>query len=286
MSISTNESEEDQQYPFPSLTAYVTIKLDPVKSVEVLEDQEATALAREVVSKVYVGYIANVRATFGIVLNLSNLTQGNQEGDWDDDDDEDNDSYFVQLLRTGLPKASPDEDIERDMCIPVFPNTNHPTRKPVKPSEPLPSGWENCYHASFEAVTLRVPVTYANDDLAITMPTDERFLLNSAIMDDQIRRTELSKTVHTNNLLSMAPFAHAIPGSSSNEDKNDTVAAASTSRQSMSSRARTLSTTSSSDDIEHKPVPPPISIMSYDLSTVPTLADPQDLLAEIKHIEK
>lgn len=47
---------------FPRLASYVTIKLNPVKSVELLEDEEATEAARGAVSKVYVGYIAEVRA--------------------------------------------------------------------------------------------------------------------------------------------------------------------------------------------------------------------------------
>ena len=55
--------EDDGKRNFPMLTTFVTIKLDPVTSVEILEDEEATAVARDAVSKVYVGYVANVCAS-------------------------------------------------------------------------------------------------------------------------------------------------------------------------------------------------------------------------------
>ena len=55
--------EDDGERVFPMLCTYVTIKLDAVRSVEILEDEEATAAARaqDAVSKVYVGYVADVR---------------------------------------------------------------------------------------------------------------------------------------------------------------------------------------------------------------------------------
>ncbi|KZP32168.1 hypothetical protein FIBSPDRAFT_722953, partial [Athelia psychrophila] len=124
MSSTHARVREEGTSRFPRLTSYVTIKLDPVESVEILEDDEATTAAQGAVSKVYVGYIAN----------------------WDDEEDEENANYLIHLLRSGLPKSSPEEFIEEDMCIPVFPNTDHPSRKPITPSDPLPISWTHCYH--------------------------------------------------------------------------------------------------------------------------------------------
>ena len=59
-----SEENPDDLPPLPALTTYVTIKLDPVKSVEFLEDEDATAAAHKVTSKVYVGYVANVSASY------------------------------------------------------------------------------------------------------------------------------------------------------------------------------------------------------------------------------
>ena len=55
-----NKRQEEKKTRFPRLLSYVTIKLDPVKSVEILDDDEATVAAHDTVSKVYIGYIATV----------------------------------------------------------------------------------------------------------------------------------------------------------------------------------------------------------------------------------
>ncbi|KZP18789.1 hypothetical protein FIBSPDRAFT_583782 [Athelia psychrophila] len=167
------------------------------------------------------------------------------------------------------------------MCTPVFPNTDHPTRQPLKPSKPLPETWKNCYLASFETVTLRVPISHANDDLAVTMPFDARIEHGSAIMEDQKRQKELSNVYHTSNLVPMADFPLRASGSSGEDNGH----ADATPRHSVSSRARTLSIASVPVESESQPVPPPIANLSYDITSVPTLADPQDLLAEIKFIQ-
>lgn len=59
---SREEDEGDRLFPFPDLTSYVTIKLDPVASVELLEDEEATMAAQKMVNKTYVGYVGDVNS--------------------------------------------------------------------------------------------------------------------------------------------------------------------------------------------------------------------------------
>ncbi|KZP18791.1 hypothetical protein FIBSPDRAFT_933206 [Athelia psychrophila] len=272
MSFSTHGgSAEDtgkRKYPFPQFNTYVTIKLDPVQSVEVLEDEEATAAALNVVSKVYVGYVAN-------------------DGYWDDlgdDDDEEEDyrPFEFQLLRSGLPSSSPDEHIDKYMCMPVLPNTDHPTRQPVRPSKPLPDVWKNCYLASFEAAILRIPISRANDDLAVTMPYDAGFAHGCAVLTDRKRQKELSDAHYTSNLVPMADFPLGAPGSSGEDNGH----ADATPSHSVSSPTRAPSIASVPLERESRPVPPPIAILSYDIDSVSTLADPQDLLAEIKFMTK
>ncbi|KAF7971198.1 hypothetical protein HWV62_21884 [Athelia sp. TMB] len=57
--------------------------------------------------------------------------------------------------------------------------------------------------------------------------------------------------------------------------------------QSISSLSRSISVASAQEeDMLTAPVPPPIATLSYDLTAVENLVDPQDLLAEIKYIEK
>lgn len=212
------------------------------------------------------------------------LTQFHQEGDWDDDEDEENTSYVVHLLRSGLPRSVPEEFIDQNMCVPVFPNTKHPSREPLTPTKPLPSNWSNCYHASFETVTLRAPVAYAKRDLAVNLPKDERIKHITAIMADEKRINQLSKEYHPINLVPMVDHSEQ-PDIS--PPSGNAVDAPTSSRQSISSRARSVSLASADEDDEaSKLIPPPISIMSYDLAAVSAVADPQGLLAEMKFIER
>lgn len=167
------------------------------------------------------------------------------------------------------------------MCIPVFPNTNHPTRQAVTPSKPLP--WTDCYHASFEKAPLRVPATSATTDMAINLPSSSRTMHNKAMLQDQKRHQSLKQAAHptAHQPIPAYPQRRPIPPI---EDKDNSTP---TSRQSVSSRAATISIVSVRDeDGSAKPIPPPLSIMSYDLAAVATVEDPQDLLKEIKFIEQ
>ncbi|KZP22168.1 hypothetical protein FIBSPDRAFT_953028, partial [Athelia psychrophila] len=254
--------QEEGKSRFPLLFSYVTIKINPVKSVEVLEDDEATAAAQDAVSKVYIGYLSFY-------------------GDWMDVEDREHSDYLIHLLRSGLPKSSPDEFIEEHMCSPVFPNTDHPSREPLMPSAPLPIGWTDCYHASFETVSLRVPVSYGKNTSPIKLPLTAQAKHIAAISEDDARRAKLMQASPGANLVPMAAFRERAPSPTSSEEHDSFIA----SRQSASSGRHTISVASVDDDDTSKPVPPPIAAISYDIAAVPSLEDPQDLMAEIKLIE-
>ncbi|KZP32177.1 hypothetical protein FIBSPDRAFT_848538 [Athelia psychrophila] len=261
MSSTPTKVREEGTSRFPRVISYVTIKLDPVKSVEIFEDDEATTAAQGAVSKVYVGYIPC-------------------HGAWRDDEDEENANYLIHLLRSGLPQSSPEEFIEEDMCTPVFPNTDHPSREPLMPSDPLPTGWTHCYQASFETVTLRVPWAFAKTSLRVTLPQMERARHGIAIVEDEARRAKQVQAQAPQGA-NLAPMAECEESSAHSNKKNSV----STPPQSVSSRGRTISVASLNEEVALKPVPPPIAAVAYDLAAVQTLEDPQDLLAEIKLIE-
>ncbi|KAF7971200.1 hypothetical protein HWV62_21888 [Athelia sp. TMB] len=270
--INDSIDEDDGERVFPMLCTYVTIKLDAVKSVEILEDEEATAAARtlDAVSKVYVGYVAD-------------------DGDWDDDDDEDNWPWTIRLLRCGLSQPSPEEFIEQDMYTPVFPNTKHPSRKPVTPSKPLPVSWQDCYLATFETVTLRSPAAWKKWDTATDMPSDAYCTHSYNVCMDERRREQLDPTPRPPiNLEPMVQNSgpHVMPVEPLYVPAGRDGAV--TSCQSVSSLAcRSISAASVEEENElTAPVPPPIAVLSYDLTTVEKPADPQDLLAEIRFIER
>lgn len=182
---------------------------------------------------------------------------------------------MVHLLRSSPPQSFPEEFIEENMCIPVFPNTEHPSRMPITPSHPLPDSWAHCYHASFETVILRVPLVYVKFDLPIRLPLLDRAKHNTAIREDTMRRERL--------MLAAQPKDASIPLVATHVECTELISIASSS-DSCISRGRTHSVTSPSG--EAKSVPPPVAVMSYNLATLSTLSDPQDLIAEIRHIEK
>ena len=151
------------------------------------------------------------------------------------------------------------------------------------PTKPLPSNWANCYHASFETVTLRAPVAYAKRDLAVNMPQYERAKHIFATITDQKLANQLAKKDHSINIVPMVDYSRQPDVSPPSGHNGDTAAGP---RQPISSGARSLSLASDEEHQASKLVPPLVSIMSYDLSLVSAVADPQGLFAEISFIEK
>lgn len=63
--------------------------------------------------------------------------------------------YQAQPIAPHLPPANQAKGYTSEMCIPIFPNLNHPTnREPVRPERPLPYG--NCYHWIDHTIEIRV----------------------------------------------------------------------------------------------------------------------------------
>ncbi|KZP07295.1 hypothetical protein FIBSPDRAFT_939595 [Athelia psychrophila] len=103
-----------RETPFPALSSYVTVKLDPAGSVAFMEDEEAATAAANLSAKTYVGLVGGSRD--GLYIGRIPV-----------------ESFKVHMLRPGLPPARPDKFMTSDMCIPVFPNTDHPSRAPLLP---------------------------------------------------------------------------------------------------------------------------------------------------------
>ena len=199
--------------------------------------------------------------------------------DWDDEDF-DYDPFLIHLLRSGRPRPSVEEFIEEDMCTPVFPNVDHPSRKPLVPSKPLPGSWTNCYHATFETVNLRVPIARANMDMSTELPSEDRFIHAMAVREDRKRRAELAGAPW---MYDLAPMVYSRDFAISIEPEPVWLR---TPSQSSLSSAETASL--NLDEMRAKSLRPraPVCVVSYDLTAVITLANPQDLLEEIKIVEK
>ncbi|KZP25574.1 hypothetical protein FIBSPDRAFT_855765 [Athelia psychrophila] len=210
---------------FPARSSYVTIKLDPVMSVAFMEDEEATSAAEKLAAKTYVGFVGD-----SVPIQ----------------------SFEVRMLRPGLPRARPEEFFTSDMCIPVFPNTDHPSRAPLQPIPAIP--WANAYHAAFDQVILRVRAALADEALATVLSKSERMRLALACALDYERQSD--------------SIEKALAGDSP------------PSSESVSSGAEEDPVTQDPRD------PTPWVHMSYDLTGVQELYDPQDFFQEIEVVQQ
>ncbi|TFK70191.1 hypothetical protein BDN72DRAFT_819218 [Pluteus cervinus] len=79
------------------------------------------------------------------------------------------------------------------MCLPILPNTSHPTgRKPIKLSKPLP--FENCYtHSHVSPATVRARSTKRTYGDAIMIPFTESIRDQSEATEDLQRMEELQE---------------------------------------------------------------------------------------------
>ncbi|KAI0064672.1 hypothetical protein BV25DRAFT_1800441, partial [Artomyces pyxidatus] len=112
--------------------AYVVFTLDPVATLEALEDPIATEQARMLHTRKYVGCMHRDLP--------SPLRQYNR--------------CVCIFVSQGLPQASEASGVEEAMCVSIAP-APHPTgRKSVTISPPLP--WDNLYHHSLLAQNLRL----------------------------------------------------------------------------------------------------------------------------------
>lgn len=120
--------------PLPGM--HLTIRLNPVAMVEHLDDAVALQAARRMSSRTYIGYVDCLR-DFPLPVKPYHKCS-------------------IQFVGQGLPTRLKDEFVERDMCVPIYPNTLHPlAREPLRARPPFP--FPDCYQYSFVNATVRVP---------------------------------------------------------------------------------------------------------------------------------
>ncbi|KAI0038492.1 hypothetical protein FA95DRAFT_1567704 [Auriscalpium vulgare] len=155
----------------PVTGAYVALTFDPAATLEALEDPIATAQAKALVTKKYVGFISQC-------LELPLPERRYHE-------------CQCRLLTQGLPNASLSEHIDETMCATIAP-AQHPTGRPaLKPSPPLP--WDNLYHDTLRDFYLRVTTQAREIDHAQSpmLPVDDMLALIDYCSADRRRRAGL-----------------------------------------------------------------------------------------------
>ncbi|KAI0350622.1 hypothetical protein OH77DRAFT_1412663 [Trametes cingulata] len=119
----------------PTPGAYAVVRLNPVEMVKALDDPQATAEAEAMKPKAYLAW-----------LNLE-LALPFPDQPW----------YRFDICPIGLGIRPEDAEsgITSDMCVPIGPNTSHPTgRKPVCPVGCFP--YSGCYHWLDTEFTVRI----------------------------------------------------------------------------------------------------------------------------------
>ncbi|KAJ7152602.1 hypothetical protein C8R43DRAFT_819884, partial [Mycena crocata] len=121
----------------PSLGSWVVLTIDPIATLEELDDPDALISAEKLTPKPYVAFVK-------IIHEMYLASQPFH-------------SYSIHFLLRGPPRDHPEDFIEASMSVPVLPTSvEHPlSRQPLRPSNPLP--WENCYLSPFVTANVRCP---------------------------------------------------------------------------------------------------------------------------------
>ena len=199
-------------------------------------------------------------------------------------------SFRVEILREGPPPQVEDKGIEADMCVPVWPTTEHPlSRPPLRTDKPLPGA--NCYHSSFTSVIVRVPTAYDSAEGAVKILRSEISRHNTIRNEDRRRAYEIRMARNPTPSTSAEPPQspkvqdEGSPRQNSQrslseeplvDDEHDSVKSAEEFAQAIVNMAE-----------RDRPPETMITVeMSYDLSFAKTLIDPQEFYLEKAVLEK
>ncbi|KAL1664957.1 hypothetical protein GGF50DRAFT_53629 [Schizophyllum commune] len=140
--------------------SYFTFRLDPVASLQDIDDEEVAKAARQIKPGIYVACA---------YAHHSN-------------------PQYIALVQQGLPSDDPAQFFESRMCTPIRPNTQHPEgRRPVHCCYPLP--WDGCYHVSLHRAHVWIRMEVLNiDDPAHSLSPSESLALEYLLRDDEERR--------------------------------------------------------------------------------------------------
>ncbi|KAI5888865.1 uncharacterized protein SCHCODRAFT_01102569 [Schizophyllum commune H4-8] len=152
---------------FPDNGAYYTFHLDPVASLQDIEDEEVAEAARKLSPQAYVACTIKTMGAPQLPPAYEVAT--------------------IALVQQGLPPDSPGEFLESRMCVPIRPNTQHPDgRRPAHCCHPLP--WDDCYHVSLHSTRVRVRTDCRDEDPPYSLGSPECVTLRYMFQDDEQRR--------------------------------------------------------------------------------------------------
>ncbi|KAJ7053290.1 hypothetical protein C8F01DRAFT_1330024 [Mycena amicta] len=167
-------ADEDSDTHIPRIASFAVLTIDPVASVEYLDDAEATAASSKLVCKDYIVYIAT--GTF-----FSHRAAFRKEQ--------------PSLVMCGTPQDVPQRCIEASMSIPIFPQScsvsDHPSgREPLRTTG-IPFPWTDCYLTSSVFVNVRCANIRAMDPVICKLNHEESSRYHWFTLEDDERQADL-----------------------------------------------------------------------------------------------
>lgn len=97
---------------------------------------------------------------------------------------------LVRLAGLGMPKDEPEQFITSDMCVPIFPATEHPAgRRPSRPTKPFP--FSDFYLHTWVYATVRFPLQSVDYGDAWEITVDDQEDHADYMTEDQEKRYRL-----------------------------------------------------------------------------------------------
>ncbi|KAI0042067.1 hypothetical protein FA95DRAFT_1564719 [Auriscalpium vulgare] len=160
---------------YPEFGAFAVFTLDPVASLEALEDPVALDAARALAPscKKYIGFVVGV-------LDLPSEDRKYHKCD-------------IYILSRGLAIPSPTRHIDENMCTPVAPATHPQGRPAVAPIPALPLPWDDLYIHYNAFFALRVKTDRHETDLSSSpmFSFTELFAVEEYLSEDGQRQNAL-----------------------------------------------------------------------------------------------
>ncbi|KAJ7661126.1 hypothetical protein B0H17DRAFT_1337250 [Mycena rosella] len=154
----------------PRRGAWAVMAIDPLESLEHLDDRHVPAICAGLLNKQYVVYVTERKG------KLFNPLIPYHE-------------HTVEFLMQGLPDTVPYVCVDSTMSIPVFPATKHPLgRAPLRPSMPLP--WPNSYLWPFITANVRCETLVDGGRVPYQLDIPEQLRHDAFVEEDTRRREE------------------------------------------------------------------------------------------------
>ncbi|TRM56591.1 hypothetical protein BD626DRAFT_466257, partial [Schizophyllum amplum] len=147
--------------PLPG--AYVVVWLDPVASLEQLDDPIVRKECQKMKCGRYIACMTEPASTIAMILPQC--------------------AFEIDFVVRGLPSDDPSKFFHHSLSVPILPNTSHPThRRPLHAFPPLP--WNDCYHAGPYHVKARCETGTSRDHPQSSLSLDEAAVLSAFMISD------------------------------------------------------------------------------------------------------